>query len=115
MNHCLRITAITNLKCKKWGNKHVKAVSGHKSDSSLEIYKKVSNENNIKMGMDLSQILTTQQNQFALPPPQAQLALPPPALVQQSVSAIMPAPSTINQNQLLQIPQPQLQQINKPQ
>ena len=40
-NHCLRVTAITNLKWKKWGNKQVKSVSGHKSDSSLEIYEKV--------------------------------------------------------------------------
>ena len=64
------------------------------------------------MGIDLSEILTTQPKQLALPAPKQNLALPPP--IQPTIPVLMPNQSTINKNQLQEILQPNaasLQQV----
>ena len=72
----------------------MKSVSGHKSDSSLEIYEKVSDEDKIEMGINLGEFLTVKPKQLALPALKVPLTLPPPN-PQQNMPMIMPGPSII--------------------
>ena len=59
-NHCLRVTAITNLTRENYNNKQIMSVTGHKSSASLEIYQKVNNKEKLQMGQTLAESLTDQ-------------------------------------------------------
>ena len=37
-NHCLRATSVTVLSDNNWETRHIKSVTGHKSDNSIESY-----------------------------------------------------------------------------
>ena len=53
-NHCLRVTAITNLMRQNYNNKQIMSITGHKSSTSLEIYQKVNAEEKLEMGKTLA-------------------------------------------------------------
>ena len=61
-NHCLRVTAVTNLSRENFSNKQIMSITGHKSSNSLEIYQKVNTSEKIQMGKCLSASLTHQVN-----------------------------------------------------
>ena len=52
-NRCLRVTGINTLKRLGFSNRQAMAVGGHKSESSLLIYQKVSKEEKLQMAMSL--------------------------------------------------------------
>ena len=57
-NHCLRVTAVTNLTRDNFNNKQIMSITRHKSSSLLEIYQKVNTEEKIQMGQSLAGALT---------------------------------------------------------
>ena len=61
MDHSLRVSATTNLTRKKYTNKKIMAITGHKSSSSLEAYQHVSASEKISMGLSLGESLITSQ------------------------------------------------------
>ena len=56
-NQCLHATAITLLSRLGYGNKQIRSVSGYKSSTSLEIYQRVNDDEKIRMGSDLGQVI----------------------------------------------------------
>ena len=62
-NHCLRVTAVTNLSRENYSNKQIMSITGHKSSSSLEIYQKVNASEKLDMGQSLAGSLTKTPNQ----------------------------------------------------
>ena len=57
-NHCLRVTAVTNLSRQNFNNKQIMSITGHKSSASLEIYQKVNPSEKLEMGHTLANALT---------------------------------------------------------
>ena len=78
-NHSIRATGPTILSKNKYGPVQIMAVTGHKSVQSLTVYyKRVDNEEKIRMGQTLSENLVKKSNQTAALPSTAVLALPAP-------------------------------------
>ena len=63
-NHCLRVTSVTILSDHDWEVRHIKAVTGHKSDSSIESYnQRPSLEQQERMFSILSDFHSLKENQ----------------------------------------------------
>ena len=78
-NHLIRVTGTTLLGRYNFSDKQIMAVSGHRSVNSLSVYKKVSDEEKITMGLAMTHYL--QGHQVTVNPP-----------VQQQICPIAPKP-----------------------
>ena len=103
-NHSIRATGATILSKNMYGPVQIMAVTGHKSVQSLTVYyKRVDNEEKIRMGQTLSENLVKKSNQTAALPSTAVLALPAPDAEQTSCNQLaLHLPNTESSANILQ-------------
>ena len=80
-NHSIQVTGTTLLVRYNFSDKQIMSVSGHRSINSLSVYKKVSDQEKIAMGMAMNHYIHTGQQQIMnninIPKPSAALGAPP--------------------------------------